>query len=115
MRGSVGEVGEDAGEGANLNIPLAKGTTDAQFLTVLETALERITLFVPRALVVSLGVDTFGGDPLGDFALTRAAYPAIGGRIAQLGLPTLFVQEGGYAVAELGANVVALLAGFEQG
>lgn len=113
--GYADERGSGAGEGANLNIPLDKGTNDQQFLAALETALNAIVAFGPHALVVSAGVDTFGGDPLGDFALTRAAYPAIGARIAQLGLPTLFVQEGGYAVAELGANIVALLSGFEIG
>lgn len=113
--GFADERGEGAGEDANLNIPLQKGVSDAEFLHTLEIALEKVAVFGPHALVVSAGFDTFGGDPLGDFMLTRAAYPAIGARIAQLGLPTLFVQEGGYAVAELGANVVALLDGFERG
>ena len=58
-----------------------------------------------------VGFDTFGGDPIGDFALTSAAYSAIGRRIAVLGIPTLVVQEGGYAVAELGENLVGLLGG----
>jgi acetoin utilization deacetylase AcuC-like enzyme len=29
------------------------------------------------------------------------------------GIPTLFVLEGGYAVAEIGVNVVNVLTGFE--
>ena len=37
------------------------------------------------------------------------------GRIAGLGLPTLFVMEGGYAVAEVGINTVNVLEGFENG
>lgn len=113
--GYADERGAGAGEGFNLNMPLPKSTTDNEFLAALEPALDAIAAYAPQALVVSAGVDTFGGDPLGDFALTRAAYPAVGGRIAQLRLPTLFVQEGGYAITELGANVVALLAGFEAG
>ena len=111
--GFADERGTNAGEGANLNMPLEKGTTDAQFLAALAAALDTIAAFGPRYLVVSAGVDTFGGDPLGDFALTSAAYPAIGAEIAALGLPTLFVQEGGYAVDALGVNVVGLLSGFE--
>ena len=110
--GYADERGSGAGEGANLNLPLPKATTNEQFLAALETALAAIATFGASALVVSTGVDTFGGDPLGDFALTRAAYSQIGAHIAQLGLPTLFVQEGGYAVAELGANIVSLLSGF---
>lgn len=110
--GYADERGAGAGENANMNIPLPKDTTNDAFLAALAGALERIAQFNPRYLVVSAGVDTFGGDPLGDFALTSAAYPRIGAAIAAGGLPTLFVQEGGYAVGALGTNVVGLLTGF---
>jgi acetoin utilization deacetylase AcuC-like enzyme len=53
-------------------------------------------------------------DPLGDFALTCDAYPAIGATIAQLNLPTVFIMEGGYAIEELGRNVASVLTGFES-
>ena len=43
----------------------------------------------------------------------RAFAAKIGERIAQLNLPTLFVMEGGYAVAEIGVNAVSVLTGFE--
>ena len=85
--------------------------TNERYLAVLEQALAAIADFAPRFLVLSAGFDTFGGDPIGDFALTGAAYPLIGRRIAALGLPTLVVQEGGYAVAALGENAVGLLRG----
>ena len=39
-------------------------------------------------------------------------YPLIGSRLAGLGLPTVLVQEGGYAVAEIGANVAGVLGAF---
>jgi acetoin utilization deacetylase AcuC-like enzyme len=84
---------------------------DERYLAVLETALEAIAAFGARYLIVSAGFDTFAGDPIGDFALNSAAYPVIGRRIAALGLPTLVVQEGGYAVAELGENLAGLLNG----
>ena len=38
-------------------------------------------------------------------------YVKVGQHIAALGLPTVLVFEGGYAVAELGDNVVALVQG----
>jgi acetoin utilization deacetylase AcuC-like enzyme len=112
--GFADERGAGPGEGYNLNIPLEAGVDDARYLGALEQALEAITAYSPRFLVVSAGLDTFADDPLGDFALSAAAYPAIGRRIAQIGLPTLFVQEGGYAVDDLGRNVVGLLEGFES-
>jgi acetoin utilization deacetylase AcuC-like enzyme len=64
-------------------------------------------------LLVSLGVDTYAEDPIGGLALSRAAYPRIGGLLAALGLPTLFVQEGGYALDALGDCVAGVLAGFQ--
>jgi acetoin utilization deacetylase AcuC-like enzyme len=39
-------------------------------------------------------------------------FPRLGARIAALGLPTVLVQEGGYAVAGIGDNVVGVLAAF---
>jgi acetoin utilization deacetylase AcuC-like enzyme len=112
--GYADERGAEAGLGYNLNIPLEAGVSDERYVGVLEIALEAIAASAARYLIVSAGFDTFGGDPIGDFALTSAAYPAIGRRIAALGLPTLVVQEGGYAVAELGENLTGLLSGMLQ-
>jgi len=41
-------------------------------------------------------------------------YLRVGARIAALGLPSLFVMEGGYAVAEIGINAVNALTGFAE-
>ncbi len=38
----------------------------------------------------------------------------MGEDLARAGLPTVFVFEGGYAVAEVGVNAVNVLEGFEQ-
>jgi acetoin utilization deacetylase AcuC-like enzyme len=111
--GYADERGAGDGLGFNRNIPLPAGVDDAGYLAALDAALAEIAAFAPAWLVVSAGFDTFGGDPIGDFALTGAAYPRIGRRLAALGLPTLFVQEGGYAIEALGENVVGLLRGFE--
>ena len=64
--------------------------------------------------MVSLGVDTFEGDPISRFRLRSDDFPRVGARIAQLGLPTLFAMEGGYAIEAIGVNAVAVLTGFEQ-
>ncbi len=65
--------------------------------------------------VVYFGTDTFEGDPISQFRLKSEDYPFVGARIAALGRPTLFVMEGGYAVAEIGVNAVNVLSGFEGG
>ncbi|MDO8438696.1 MAG: histone deacetylase family protein [Telluria sp.] len=111
--GHADEAGDGAGTGFNMNLPLPHGATQAQWFAALETACIRLGSFAPEALVVSLGVDTFAGDPLSHFSLQSADFLRIGERIGHLGLPTAFVFEGGYAVGEIGINVVNVLEGFE--
>ncbi|SEO27791.1 Acetoin utilization deacetylase AcuC [Duganella sp. CF517] len=111
--GHADERGEGAGQGFNMNLPLAAGSSVKAWFTALETACIRIGGYAPDALVVSLGVDTFAGDPLSRFALQSADYLKVGERLAYLNLPTAFIFEGGYAVKELGTNVVNVLEGYE--
>jgi acetoin utilization deacetylase AcuC-like enzyme len=113
--GHADEHGIGDGEGANLNLPLPRGTGFARWRAALGAGIEAIGRFGAQALVVSLGVDTFEGDPISSFALRSADYLQVGGDIAALQLPTVFVFEGGYAVAEVGVNAVNVLEGFEKG
>ena len=53
-------------------------------------------------------------DPLKGLAVTTPGFRRIGQAIAKLGLPTVFVQEGGYLSDILGANLTSVLAGFEE-
>jgi acetoin utilization deacetylase AcuC-like enzyme len=110
--GHADERGAGAGLGANLNLPLPRGTGFDVWSQALDTALQAIATFGADALVVSLGMDTFVGDPISGFTLASADYSAVGQRIAAAGLPTAFVFEGGYAVAEVGVNAVNVLEGF---
>ncbi len=105
------ERGEGPGEGTTLNLPLARGTRWPEYSQALGEALEAIAKWGAAFLVVSFGADTFEHDPISHFALGQQDYPRLGAAIAGLGLPTLVVMEGGYAVAELGANVAAFLRG----
>ena len=109
--GHADETGEGAGEGATLNLPLPQGTDLAAYLPALEQGLARIAGFGADLLVISFGADTWEGDPISRFRLTTADYAVMAGRIAALGLPTLVVMEGGYAVDALGANVMSFLGG----
>jgi acetoin utilization deacetylase AcuC-like enzyme len=111
--GHADERGEGAGEGFNLNLPLPHGTDFEAWSRALSVACAAVADFGPGALVVSLGVDTFRGNPISQFRLETEHYPQIGARIRELGLPTLFVMEGGYAVEAIGVNAVGVLTGFE--
>ena len=110
--GHADETGAGAGQGANLNIPLPRGTDFARWSDGLEHALQAVSRFGADALVVSLGVDTFEGDPISGFTLQSADYLAVGQRLAAAGLPTVLVFEGGYAVADVGVNAVNVVAAF---
>ncbi len=112
--GHADERGMGAGEGATLNLPLPRGTAVGPYLAALNTALEAISGFAPGLLVLSFGADTYEKDPISHFAIARADYGVIAARIAALGLPTVIVMEGGYAVADLAQNIEALLNGFER-
>jgi acetoin utilization deacetylase AcuC-like enzyme len=113
FRGHADEVGEGAGEGANLNLPLPAEATDAMYLEALDRALEAIAATPGSIVVVSLGFDTYRDDPIGDFALTRSAYAEAGRRVAALGRRLVILQEGGYHLPSLGKNAVAWLRGVE--
>jgi acetoin utilization deacetylase AcuC-like enzyme len=106
------ERGEGAGEGFNLNIPLKEDTDDAKYLKALDRALKVLKDFDAQHLVISLGFDIMHGDPTGGFGVTVEGMRQIGARLATLGLPTLFVQEGGYALRNLRRGAPALFGGF---
>ncbi len=112
--GHADETGAGAGAGFNRNYPLPAGSSVAVWFEALEMACTRAREFGPDALVVSLGVDTYVGDPISRFRLDTPDYVRLGARLAALRLPTLFVFEGGYAVAEIGENVAGVLRGFEE-
>ena len=112
--GHADETGEGAGAGFNLNLPLAAGSSVVAWFDALEQACARIAADRVDALVVSLGLDTYEGDPISRFALASSDFLRLGKRLARLGMPTVFVLEGGYAAAELGTNAVNVLDGFEQ-
>ena len=112
--GYADELGAGAGLGFNRNWPLPRGSDFSAWRHTLALALRGITEFGAQALVVSLGMDTFEGDPISGFKLRSADYLQVGADLAKAGLPTVFVFEGGYAVAEVGVNAVNVLQGFMQ-
>jgi len=68
--GYAHETGEGPGVGENLNLPQPAGLADERYLAAVDRALEAIVARPGSVIVVSLGFDTYGRDPIGDFALT---------------------------------------------
>lgn len=112
--GQAHERGAGEGLGYNLNLPLARGTADDDYLATLDTALRRIAGFGADVVVVALGLDAFVDDPFKGLAVSTAGFAKIGAAIAGLGVPCLFVQEGGYLCDELGENLASVLTGYQE-
>jgi len=107
--GFADERGEGAGEDANVNMPLPRRTDWAAYSQALQAAIARVRDFGPDVVLVSLGLDTFEGDPICRFRLQTEDYKRMGDMLKTTGKPTLFVFEGGYnldALAEITVNVL---------
>jgi len=111
--GRADELGEGEGAGENLNLPLRAGATNEEYLAAVDRALEAIVATPGSIIVVSLGFDTYGLDPIGDFALTTDVYHEVGCRVAATGRRFVVLQEGGYHRPSLGENARAWLRGLE--
>jgi acetoin utilization deacetylase AcuC-like enzyme len=97
----------------NINLPLPPGTTDEAYFTVFREAVDCINRYGAEYLVVSLGVDTFEKDQLGNFRMTSAIYERLARHlIKETGIPILIVMEGGYNIEYLAANVLSFLTPF---
>lgn len=110
--GHADEIGAGPGLGFTMNFPLARRTTEKAWLATLNQALGRIRDFRPEVLVVSLGVDTFEHDDVGDFGVSQDGFAEIGRRLKLLDLPTVLIQEGGYNLEAVGPCVAELLSVF---
>jgi acetoin utilization deacetylase AcuC-like enzyme len=95
-----------------LNVPLPRGTDWVGYAPALSKAVSWVHEKVPELLIVSFGADTHEADPISHFKLKTDDYRRMAGRIASLGVPTVVLLEGGYAVEALGENVAAFLSDF---
>ncbi len=111
--GGEKECGDGAGQGCNLNLPLDLKTGDTGFLKAMDLAMDRIDSFAPGAIVVALGLDASEKDPFGGLTVTTKGFAEIATIIAQLGKPSVIIQEGGYISDILGRNLSSFLEAFQ--
>ncbi len=111
--GHADEIGEGKGKNYTFNYPLPPKSNYDKWGKALDDALLKVKDYAPDILIISLGVDTFENDPISFFKLTSNDFTNYGKRIAKIGLPTVFIMEGGYAVEEIGINTVNVLQGFD--
>ncbi len=122
--GTLAEIGEDAGRGTNINIPLPPGSGigayHAAFERVVLPALDR---FRPELILVASGFDSGAHDPLARLALNSSAYRWMTDRLmaaaaAHCGGKLVMLHEGGYAphiVPFLCLAVIEALCGHSSG
>lgn len=119
--GSAREIGEGAGRGFSLNVPLLPDSGDEELLDALRSqVVPALRRFTPQVIVAQLGADTHRGDPLTHLEVTVAGFLSAvslirdasdelcGGRLVALG-------GGGYqprtVVPRMWAGAMAVLLG----
>ena len=107
------QIGDGGGKGYSVNLVLAPGTGDDSYIEVFRLAVNLITEFQPEALVVSVGLDPYRDDGLGDLMLTEYTFYNIGYMIRSLKLTTILVLEGGYSLG-LSNGLPALVEGLNN-
>ncbi len=111
--GALEEVGEGAGRGRNVNIPMPAGATGDVYRAAMEKiVLPKLEWHRPTWLLISAGFDGHERDPLTELSLTSADYADMIAEmlpIVPAGRRLLFL-EGGYdlqALADCGGATVA--------
>ena len=104
VSGFAEEAGAGSGLGFNLNLPMPHGSSEAFFFEKVEQALNAIHSFEPDVLVFSLGFDIYEHDPQSMVSVSSVGFHRLGHAVAGLGLPTVYIQEGGYAIEALQHN-----------
>ena len=110
--GEAKETGRGAGKGYTLNVPLGRGSGEAEYLSAIEQqVLPALDAFLPEFVLVSAGFDALAADLISHVglepesfgpvteALVDAAGRHAGGRLVS-------VLEGGYDLCNLGRAVV---------
>lgn len=108
-----GSGGPGTSDETTLNVPIAAGTGDDEYLSVFsEHVGPAVRAFAPDLVLVSAGFDAHVEDPLGGLELTENAFRELAAACAQLAPRGAAVLEGGYNLATLPRLVAAAHAGF---
>jgi acetoin utilization deacetylase AcuC-like enzyme len=110
--GSINEVGDGAGLGTTLNIPLPPHATGDVFTMAFESVVRPVVeRFGPTWLILSAGFDAHVADPITDLGLTSGDYADLTRRVLDLVSPgrRLVMLEGGYDLIALRLSTAAVL------
>jgi acetoin utilization deacetylase AcuC-like enzyme len=108
-----GSGGPDEQGETLLNVPLAAGSTDEDYLRAFdEHVAPAVEAFGPDLVLVSAGFDAHEEDPLAGMLVTEAGFRELAKRSAALGPKVAAVLEGGYNLETLPGLVKSALDGF---
>ncbi|CAI7846611.1 unnamed protein product [Closterium sp. NIES-54] len=115
--GRLDEVGQGAGEGTTINIPLPGGAGDLAMAAVVDRLVApAVTRFKPDIILVSAGYDAHYLDPLASLQFRTSTYHRLGQQLSQLARQycngrLVFFLEGGYNVKALAGSVADTVRG----
>jgi acetoin utilization protein AcuC len=97
--GFANEIGEGAGRGYTVNVPLPVGTSDVAYERAFREAVwPLVGAYDPDVIMVELGMDGLAGDPLAHLHLTNNVHADILKKLVGTGKPILATGGGGYNV-----------------
>ena len=113
--GGMREVGHGPGEGYTVNVPMAAGANDAEYLTVFHMVVAPILeAYHPELILVSAGFDAHESDPLGGMNVTEQGYQRMVKILMHLAQKysserVVLTLEGGYNLTALRNSVEMIL------
>jgi acetoin utilization protein AcuC len=121
--GRIEDCGSSAGGFTTINLPLPRGTHDAEYRLIFDTLWPRVVeKFRPDAVVLQAGTDMIAGDPLGKFRMSTQCFLEMSDKVMRAaprhdGTPRLLVTGGGgyhpLLVARAWAGLWGVLSGRE--
>jgi len=115
--GAIEEVGDMAGRGYTVNVPLPGGQGDSDYRYIFSDLLLPLArAYKPEFVLVSAGYDIFAHDPLGTMEVTPRGFYTLTRMVRNMaeelcGGRLLFTLEGGYHVAGITDSVKQTLLG----
>jgi len=110
-----GTGGPDEQNETTLNVPIAAGGGDDEFLAALdELVAPALARFEPELLLVSAGFDAHEADPLASMEVSERGFRELARRSATFAPRIAAVLEGGYNLETLPRLVAAAHAGFSE-
>jgi acetoin utilization deacetylase AcuC-like enzyme len=112
--GPAEDVGSGEGVGYTVNLPVAPGSGDEVYCSLVDGIAVALTrAFEPQLVLISAGFDAHRDDPLAGCQVTEAGFATMAGAMrdvcAELEVPVGAVLEGGYALGALARSVAATM------